>query len=91
MPRLELILLPLASTGGYNDQRCTFTDRSRKASRLPRPCPDSAKRANFRDGWDIQKAHPDEHQDRDQDDIEGKGWSHDRFSGETAAPNGDQA
>ena len=34
---------------------------------------------------------PDEHKDRDQDDIEGKGWSHDRFSGETAAPNGDQA
>ncbi len=34
----------------------TITGRSRRASRMPRPYPDSAKHENFCGGWDFQKA-----------------------------------
>ncbi len=37
----------------------TITGRSRRASRMPRPDPDSAKRENFCGGWDFHKAQPD--------------------------------
>ncbi len=36
----------------------TITGRKRRASCMPRPYPDSAKRENFCGGWDFQKAHP---------------------------------
>ncbi len=34
------------------------TGRSRRASRMPRPYPNSAKRENFCGGWDFHKAQP---------------------------------
>ena len=36
----------------------TITGKSRRASRMPRPYPDSAKRENFCGGWDFHKAQP---------------------------------